>query len=102
MIVNDKRVCLSWAETKEWAELLGIMTVPILYEGVWDLEKVKNCYTDGKCPMGWGKEQEGYVVRNADEFALEDFENNMAKWVRRDHVQTDDFWMRNWEPNKLK
>jgi hypothetical protein len=98
MIVNDKQMCLSWQDTKEWAELLGLQTVPVLYEGPWDIEKVQACYT-GQCP--WGEAQEGYVVRNAAMFPIKDFSLNMGKCVRYNHVQTGDFWMKNWVQNKL-
>jgi hypothetical protein len=46
---------------------------------------------------------EGFVVRNADSFMLSDFENSIAKFVRRNHVQTDEHWMlKEVTPNKLK
>lgn len=30
-----------------------------------------------------------------------DFKDNVAKWVRKDHVQTDDHWTRNWKKSKI-
>lgn len=38
-------------------------------------------------------ETEGYVMRPADAFKLDDFNNNVVKWVRPNHVQTDEHWM---------
>lgn len=87
---NDKNECLSWAETVDWAELLGLHTVPVLYLGPWDEEKVKACWTG---VSRFGPEQEGYVVRTVDRFAYDDFSKNVAKYVRRGHVQTGAFWM---------
>lgn len=37
--------------------------------------------------------QEGYVVRTVDSFAYEEFNRSVSKWVRKDHVVTDDHWM---------
>lgn len=37
-----------------------------------------------------------------DEFPIEDSGKNMAKWVRKGHVQTDEHWKNNWKPNRLK
>ena len=41
----------------------------------------------------FGKDQEGYVVRNANRFKFEDFQDNIAKYVRANHVTTDQHWM---------
>ena len=36
---------------------------------------------------------EGYVIRNINAFHFDDFQKNVAKWVRPHHVQTDAHWM---------
>lgn len=82
---------LSWAETTTWAGYYGLKMVPRLYEGPWDEDVVRECWT-GKSLCGG--EQEGYVVRLADSFALDNFGQSVAKYVRAGHVQTDDHWMR--------
>jgi len=33
---SNKNHCLSWADTCEWFDLLGIHSPPVLYRGVWD------------------------------------------------------------------
>lgn len=38
------------------------------------------------------KGHEGIVVRNADSFKYDDFGKNIAKYVRKNHVQTDIHW----------
>jgi len=46
---------------------------------------------------------EGYVVRRAASFAYEDFQTSVAKWVRPNHIQTDEHWMHKAViPNGLK
>lgn len=101
LIIDNKENCLSWKETLEWCNLLGLETVPVLYQGIWDEEKVKACYT-GKCVFG--EEQEGYVVRNSESFLLKEFQFNMAKFVRKNHIKTKEtpHWRKTWIPNKLK
>jgi hypothetical protein len=83
-IWNEDNVCLSWKETEEWCELLGLTTVPILYKGMWNEQYVKN--------LKVGKKQEGYVVRITDSFKYKDFNKYTAKYVRPNHVQTDKHW----------
>jgi len=87
---NDKNVCLSWDETIEWAQLLGITVVPVLYRGLWDEKTVKGLF---KSEHG-GDASEGYVVRVTDSFPYRDFKKLVGKYVRKDHVQTHGHWMR--------
>jgi hypothetical protein len=96
---NEYNVCLSWDETEAWAERLGLVTVPVLYRGIWDEVAAKACYTkQSNC----GGEQEGYVVRLASSFAYGDFKRSVAKFVRKNHVQTDEHWLsKPIEPNRL-
>jgi hypothetical protein len=85
---NERNSCLSWDETEEWASLLGLETVPVLYRGNWDEELVKSCHPR---PV-WASVAEGYVVRLAGEFSYADFRRSVAKYVRHDHVTTDRHW----------
>lgn len=88
--------CLSWAETKEWFELLGIVSVPILAEiDGQDLMKFVTQYKD--------IDAEGYVVRAANGFHLNEFGSMCGKYVRQNHVQTDKHWIHSQiRPNKLE
>lgn len=82
---NEVNVCLSWDETLEWFELLGITSVPVLYRGLFDEEHIKSLWT-GRLDM------EGYVVRLAGEFHYASFRKSVAKFVRKNHVVTDNHW----------
>lgn len=86
---NEENICLSWKETVEWTNLLGLETVPLLYQGKWNEQIMQNIYR----PELNGDECEGYAVRLADSFDYINFEKSIAKYVRKGHVQTDDFWM---------
>jgi len=87
--------CLSWDDTVEFASMLGLETTPVLYRGPWDIDKIKACWT-GNSFFGNGNEhdpQEGYVVRIANAFPYEKHSESTAKFVRKDHVQTDEHWL---------
>ncbi len=95
-IWNDQNECLSWKETLEWAEALSLATPKMLYQGSWNEEIVRNISIDEKTV-------EGYVVRNADSFHFDDFQQNISKWVRPNHVQSDEHWMYSEiRPNRLR
>jgi len=82
-------VCLSWEHTKIMCEKLGLRTVPVRYEGKFNELELRNLnYPNSRC----GLEAEGYVIRNYEEFLFEDFNKNVAKYVREGHVQTDKHW----------
>jgi hypothetical protein len=87
---NERNVCLSWDETVEWAALLGLKMVPILYRGPWNEKLIQSLYQE----KHGGDVSEGYVVRIADPFPYSDFKNIAGKYVRKDHVQTHGHWMR--------
>jgi hypothetical protein len=94
-----KDYCLNWGATKKYLHGLGITHVPVLYEGMWD-EKICKSLMQESTEKG---EMEGYVVRVTSGFKLENFGSNVAKFVRKNHVQTDEHWM--YQPivkNKLR
>lgn len=78
-------VCLSWEETVLWASELGLKTVSVLYQGAWPV--------DPKSFWKGPEVSEGYVVRDAGSFAMDEFTTKVAKYVRKGHVQTGDHWM---------
>ncbi|WP_195575123.1 RNA ligase family protein [Paenibacillus sp. 1001270B_150601_E10] len=87
---NEHNLCLSWDDTAAWAKQLSIPLVPVLYRGMWSEQAAKLCYTKlSRC----GGEQEGYVVRLASAFPYSEFKNAVAKFVRKNHVQTDEHWL---------
>lgn len=93
-------VCLSWNHTVEWCELLNLKTVPVLYLGEAQNERV---YYENWYYSTFPRPSEGFVVRNTNEFLMSDFSINIAKWVRKNHVQTDKHWMsKAVVPNQIK
>lgn len=86
-VFDDKNICLSWDDTLEWCSLLNLQTPPLLFDGIFDLEKIKDLTkfdTENK---------EGFVMRIADSIPLSQFSKSIAKYVRPNHVSTDSHWM---------
>jgi len=84
----DRLTCLSWPETAEWAALLGVRTVPLIYWGEYSDEKCREL-----CAALDPERQEGLVVRPERAFNLKEFPRVVGKYVRAKHVQTDEHWM---------
>lgn len=81
-------IVLSWDETVSWANIFGLITVPVIYRGIWTKDSHKECLSK----LNLDK-QEGYVIRLADSFNVNAFSWSIAKWVRKSHVQTNQHWM---------
>ena len=97
-IWDDTNTLLDWDATVEYAELLGLKTVPVLYRGTEYKEAIS----------AWGKVKdatvsEGFVVRSAGRIAYDDFAGNFAKWVRAGHVTTEASWRHrdDWAENRV-
>lgn len=87
-IWNAGNMCLSWDETTVWFEMLDIPAVPVLYDGIYDEEELLALATP-EILLG----REGYVARTAHRFHFEHFKESVRKYVRKNHVQTDEHWM---------
>lgn len=106
-IWNEKNVCLSWGETKEWAALLGLETVrDITLHSMWEPTLDNEAMYRPKNGKFWWTDAtvEGYVVRLASQFHYKNFRRSVAKYVRKDHVvHHDGHWSnRPVVPNKLR
>jgi hypothetical protein len=85
-IWDENNDCLSWDQTLEWAEILGLNTPAILYRGLWNQAWFdKFSIETDQC--------EGYVVRLSEGYHYDEFTQCVAKWVRASHVQSDKHWM---------
>ncbi len=86
-----------WVNVDAWARSLGFETVrviEVLGSQCYDdgIEVMKEILERGTEVMRLG--HEGIVVRNAYSFLFNDadFKKNIVKYVRPDHVQTDEHW----------
>jgi len=99
-IIENDKVVMGWEETIKLFRQLHILPVPTLFYGTLDrhtIEKLKKT----KYSSDFGEEMEGYVIRIADSFNVEDYKYNVLKYVRKNHVQTDIHWTKTWKPNEL-
>ena len=91
---NERNICLSWDDAIEWFELLGMESVPVLYRGAYDEEKIKRLWNESMRDTC-----EGYVIRLADEFHYRDYKTSVAKYVRKDHVHQH---AKHWKHSKIE
>jgi hypothetical protein len=88
-IINEYDICLSWEEVENFCYILGLHTVPVLARtNTLDTTTIYNMQQ-----LVASNQMEGYVVRLADSFPMWELNTSVAKYVRADHVQTDDHWL---------
>jgi len=111
-IFNADNVCISWDETVDMTENLGLSTVPVLFRGKWNEDEVQKCYKGFSTFTGSYDvksfnihnmrmpAQEGYVARISDSIQFpkkvenqRDIFEGIAKFVRKNHVTTDEHWL---------
>ena len=104
---TDENKCLSWPKTKDFCDDV-FHTVTTFQTGPWlpNMEKVLSDKFIGsskiKFRYPYAEEHEGYVVRLSNVFHFDEFSKSVAKFVRKNHVQTEDHWMFSTiEKNKL-
>jgi hypothetical protein len=98
---DEKNECLGWYETIQFCRSLNlayvdnftVLNMKVAPENHRVL--IPNDFIYG--------EIEGYVVRNSGTFHYNDFSKNVAKWVRKDHVQSNEHWKKKWRdvPNMI-
>jgi hypothetical protein len=99
-IWNERNVCLSWDETVEYTTLLGLVTVPVIYRGVYDEKLIKEAFA-----MSQKSDQrhEGYVIRLTDEYPYGQFRKSLAKFVAGDFIIKHGHWtQQKLEVNQLR
>lgn len=88
-IFDGNNMCLSWKETCEWCNLLDLKTVSVLWNDPFQIDVVQHFLPT---TLDFNK-VEGFVCRNSESYHYLDFQKNVAKFVRKGHVQTDQHWM---------
>lgn len=98
---------LSWEEVQFYAGLLDFPTVPELdmvvpedqstfEERVLQLTKEGSSFNSIDVHTGEACCMEGVVSRNLGAYGVDNFRHHVFKYVRKDHVKTDEHWTRNW------
>lgn len=96
-------VCLSWQDTLDYCQLLNLKTVPVLRTEEWSPVVEHNWRLRSEIWPHRFPNKEGYVVRVTSSFDVGNWNTSIAKYVRSNHVQSDDHWMhQEMKVNKLK
>ena len=82
-IWTDTNTALSWDDTVEWAALLGLQTVPVLWRGTYDRGPIEALYTTRS------EDHEGYVVRRAGPIPYRQYRRAVGKYVRAGHINEE-------------
>ena len=105
---NNGRMWYSWDDVELMGKILNLPTVPVLGTGyVTSVDELKGIIDEYMNePSAYGDTKEGIVIRTVDEFpVLVDgksvFHQHVCKYVRANHVQTDEHWTKNWKKSKL-
>lgn len=101
---NDGERWYSWDEVKEFAGMIGVKHVPeLLRTRITSPDHIKDIIDElMNHPSTYNTTQkEGIVMRLVNEFPINEFPHSVCKWVRPNHVQTDEHWTRNWKKAEL-
>lgn len=94
---------LPLASVLEIAARLNLDVVPNVYHGTFNsVKEITEFFeTEISKPSLYGTQREGFVMMTTSGFAADEFSTNVCKYVRKNHVQTDEHWTRNWQWNSL-
>lgn len=109
--VRCQDMWLSWEEVEWYANFFEFPLVPVLSDvrpsDISDEEVYRNLILSqitepsvfGSLDVHTGLEctREGIVSRNIDEYPVDQFQHNVFKYVRRNHVKTDEHWTKSWK-----
>lgn len=86
-IWDETDTLLGWDDTVDWAQRLELPVVPVLYRGG-SLSEARAAWAQ-RCDA---ERSEGFVIRSAGRIRAAEFNLQLLKWVRAEHVRTDDAW----------
>jgi hypothetical protein len=93
---------LAWNEVVEYCVLFDLRVVPVLAIQTFEEQTILPfIQTEIVKGSAFGGECEGYIFRNQDKFHVDNFPANVLKYVRKNHVQTDEHWTKNWKRARL-
>ncbi len=100
---KNKQLWFSWDDVEGFSGYINLVTVPVIarlsVDEPWKLHAKLTALAEQVISEG----HEGIVVRNAYPYHYGQFEENVAKYVRAGHVQTDKHWSKQEiVKNKLK
>jgi hypothetical protein len=93
--VDSSGEWLSFEEVEVVSSILAVPTTPVLWRGRVANEKELQKLVEElakQASLEGSPQREGVVVRLADRIPADGWKMGVAKWVRKNHVQTDDHW----------
>ena len=100
--VRTNDLWVEWDRVLYFSSLLSIPTVPVIKSTTfYNEQEIEDFIKYLKITPRFGPEAEGFVVRPSSYFSDQNFDTLVAKYVRENHVKTDEHWAENWERNKL-
>lgn len=110
--IREGKQWLSWEEVKFYAAMLDFPVVPELAftaaeeeeafkTQVLQLAAQESAFQSVDVATQVACSREGIVSRNTAAYPVSEFAQNVFKYVRKDHVKTDEHWTRNWKRAKL-
>lgn len=89
---DSQKFWYSWQDVEALSLSLGLDTVPVIGKFSFNFP-AEVVAESGRLQYGiMSKGHEGFVFRSAGMIPDSDFSTNIGKWVRPNHVQTDDHW----------
>lgn len=84
----------NWSDVEDWAEIIGVPTVPVLFRGQVSSEKELKELVESFMNQrsACGGIREGVVARVSCQFTDDAFPECIMKCVRANHVQTSEHW----------
>jgi hypothetical protein len=93
---------LSWNDVEEYCTIFDLKTAPVVKIDFFEEKQILPFIQhEIKKGSAFGGECEGFVFKTKKQFHVDDFSKNVLKYVRKNHVQTDEHWTRNWKRAKL-
>lgn len=111
--IREHDYWLSWEETQFYANMLDLPIVPVIKMEQTPVEKQQFETEMLALAKGAGvfdpfditdqsaTTMEGIVTRSAHGYPVNDFAQNVFKYVRKGHVKTNEHWTRNWKRAQL-
>lgn len=105
--IRDTAMGRTWFEpwwlVEDICDRYGFLTVPVVFKGQFEsVDEITEFFRTKRAEgSALGGECEGFVMRREHGFDASMFPLTVCKYVRPNHVQTDEHWTKNWKPCKI-
>lgn len=100
--IREADTWLGWDDVVAYAQILDLPVAPVIQRGYFEEKSLHSVIMQQqKDGSKLGGVSEGVVCRIANAFHEQHFSENVLKYVRKNHVQTDEHWIKNWKKAKI-